>query len=414
MLIEASIDANGNLVDFADNIFDNFPEDILKTLEDSYSHIYAHNYDWNSKQDEYIINGEFDGAGFRKWREQNEQDEFIKNLGKIISAVRSDMILFKRRELADKKVKEFESLILPVFGKHITGRALSEFEAAALMWVGYMDDPATQQKKIEQAMQDAKNIIDGEGNIDSTKITPSTMFPGGEVNLPEFERFIEKNPEYQKTFDIWHKLFMEDINLTLQDTKAFRVVDYNMLAPLYKFLMDFRNGGQRISEQMVTALASKAAQDNTRVDHSVRDAQIKKSIGGVPSFTPETFAKKVKESGITYPDVAIAQSLWETGYFSSDIFVDNHNLFGMKHPAKRTTTSIGKQRAHAKYKNWVDSVMDYKLWEDNWELSKLSKDQYIAKLSEIYCMPPDCKKGQYGRNISTLLGKANQLLNLKA
>jgi hypothetical protein len=36
-------------------------------------------------------------------------------------------------------------------------------------------------------------------------------------------------------------------------------------------------------------------------------------------------------------------------------------------------------------------------------MSKLPKETYINKLSDIYCPPPDCPKGTYGKNIKSML-----------
>lgn len=170
---------------------------------------------------------------------------------------------------------------------------------------------------------------------------------------------------------------------------------------------------QKVISGQIQKPLQKVTQDKTRVDNSVRNANIRKVLnnGDVPEFTPELFVKKVKEAGITYPDVAIAQSLWETGHFKKGVFLKNNNLFGMKHPGRRKTTSIGKANNHAKYNNWLDSVTDYKLWEKDWGMDKLPKDQYINKLNNVYCFPPDCKEGQYSKNILSVMGKANQLLN---
>jgi hypothetical protein len=120
-------------------------------------------------------------------------------------------------------------------------------------------------------------------------------------------------------------------------------------------------------------------------------------------FTPQNLQSEIQKQGIVYPDVALAQATLESGHFSSPIFKENNNLFGMKLPQIRKTTAIGKNRGHAKYNNWQDSVMDYKLWQDSNGMSKLPKDRYIRKLSDIYCSPPDCVKGSYGKNILKML-----------
>lgn len=120
-------------------------------------------------------------------------------------------------------------------------------------------------------------------------------------------------------------------------------------------------------------------------------------------FTPENLQKEIQKQGIVYPDVALAQAKWESTHFTSRIFQENNNLFGMRLAYQRDTTAIGKNRNHAKYKNWQDSVKDYKLWQSSNGMDKLPKDKYIAKLSDVYCPPPDCPKGQYSKNILSML-----------
>lgn len=63
-------------------------------------------------------------------------------------------------------------------------------------------------------------------------------------------------------------------------------------------------------------------------------------------------------------NIVISQSILESNWFSSDIFLKNNNLFGMKQARVRETTAIGTNRNHAKYEHWTHSVEDYKLWYD--------------------------------------------------
>lgn len=120
-------------------------------------------------------------------------------------------------------------------------------------------------------------------------------------------------------------------------------------------------------------------------------------------FTPENLSSEIRKLGIKHPDVVLAQAKWESGHFKSKVFQENNNLFGMKLARQRDTTAIGENRGHAKYKNWQDSVKDYKLWQDSNGMSVLPKEQYINKLSNIYCPPPDCEKGMYSMNIKKML-----------
>ena len=133
----------------------------------------------------------------------------------------------------------------------------------------------------------------------------------------------------------------------------------------------------------------------------------KKEVVGKIPFTEKNLAQELKKQGVMYPDVALAQSMLETGYFKSNIFLDNNNLFGMKHPRQRPTLSKGPNRGHASFENWQDSVKDYKMWQDYNKLSNLSKDQYINKLNRIYCIPPSCGQSNYAKKVQSLLPKAS-------
>ena len=123
----------------------------------------------------------------------------------------------------------------------------------------------------------------------------------------------------------------------------------------------------------------------------------------IKPFSVENLKSEINKLGIVYPDIVLAQAKWESTHFTSDIFLDNNNLFGMKLALQRDTTAVGKNRGHAKYNNWQDSVKDYKLWQSSNGSDKLPRDKYFDKLSQIYCPPPDCPKGQYGKNIKSML-----------
>ncbi len=128
-------------------------------------------------------------------------------------------------------------------------------------------------------------------------------------------------------------------------------------------------------------------------------------------FSEKNLAQELNKQGVMYPDVAMAQSMLETGHYKSTIFLDNNNLFGMRHPKVRPTLSKGKNRGHASFKNWQDSVKDYKMWQDYNKLSKLSKEEYIAKLNRIYCIPPSCGSNDYAGKVRSMLPKASSLLS---
>jgi hypothetical protein len=96
-------------------------------------------------------------------------------------------------------------------------------------------------RELTKAFNDAKNIIDPDGSINHTKITQSEIFSGDEISLPNFERFVQKNPEYKGVFDDWKKLFDKQIELSLVGPNAFRSsVPYSAFKELYNFLINLR------------------------------------------------------------------------------------------------------------------------------------------------------------------------------
>lgn len=221
---------NENILSINNIDFNSFPNDTLKTLENEYGHYYLNNFDWNSKQDEFIDNPK----GFREWLNMNKKEEFIKNLDKIIGKVRQDLILLIKKRNADKILKEFEELIIPVLDNYILVEPLSKFMEFALLNLHTT-------KEIEQAYIEAKNIIDNDGSLHYGKITPSTIFIGDDISLPNFERFVSKNPEYKGVFNDWKKMFDKSMELSSTELNAFRdSTPYEKIRNLYNFLIQIR------------------------------------------------------------------------------------------------------------------------------------------------------------------------------
>jgi hypothetical protein len=191
--------------------FKDFPKDILETLENEYGHYYLHNFDWNKMADSFDSSEEFNA-----WLEDNKKEEFIKNLELIIRKATQDMITIKKQNIIDKKLKYFEELIKPTLGSEVLGKHLTRYQEDIIM------NPNATIEDIEEVYKDSKGILDKDGSIDQDKITMSEYFDGDDINLPNFERFVEKNPEFQGVFNDWKKLFDESMAMTLVELNAFR------------------------------------------------------------------------------------------------------------------------------------------------------------------------------------------------
>jgi uncharacterized FlgJ-related protein len=101
-------------------------------------------------------------------------------------------------------------------------------------------------------------------------------------------------------------------------------------------------------------------------------------------FSNEALIDYMQELKIKFPYIVLAQSMVETGNFTSKIFKTNHNLFGMKVATIRPTTNLGEQSGHAYYSNWKNSVIDYALWQCRVLNVIQTENQYYEYLYEHY------------------------------
>jgi len=101
------------------------------------------------------------------------------------------------------------------------------------------------------------------------------------------------------------------------------------------------------------------------------------------TFTPSAFMQALLDNGVQHPEIAYSQALVESGYFTSKMFRLNHNMFGMKLALYRKTTAVGERFKHARFRNWLDAVKDYKLWQEARLKGKtVNQKQYFANLSK--------------------------------
>jgi len=96
-------------------------------------------------------------------------------------------------------------------------------------------------------------------------------------------------------------------------------------------------------------------------------------------FSEFTLRRLIYILEIQHPQIVFIQAEIESGHFSSPIFRENNNLFGMKMAERRKTVAIGVNRGHAKYSSWQASVLDYKLMQKRYAHNK-SRNQYFVYL----------------------------------
>lgn len=121
------------------------------------------------------------------------------------------------------------------------------------------------------------------------------------------------------------------------------------------------------------------------------------SIQEKDKFSEDNFKQYLMELNVKFPDVAFAQAKLETANFTSKIFKENNNLFGMRRSSARPTTSSEVESGYASYKNWRLSVQDFCFFNAKY-LSDLSKEDYLDYLGKNYAEDPS-----YSKKILTLL-----------
>lgn len=102
------------------------------------------------------------------------------------------------------------------------------------------------------------------------------------------------------------------------------------------------------------------------------------------NFSEDKLIEMLVSLNVKFPHIVLAQSKLETGNYSSKIFKENHNLFGMKEARVRIHTSKGTQFNHAYYSHWRESVYDYAFYQCHYLSTLHTEDEYYTYLSKSY------------------------------
>lgn len=129
-------------------------------------------------------------------------------------------------------------------------------------------------------------------------------------------------------------------------------------------------------------LASFAYESEVIVEKDIKHVQVCNE-----SFSEDALIEAIKEMKFEHPHIVLAQAKVETGHFTSRIFQENNNLFGMKMAWKRPTTAIGVFNGHAVYKNWRESLLDYALYTAYY-VQKKDEDELYSHLGKYYAEDP--------------------------
>jgi flagellum-specific peptidoglycan hydrolase FlgJ len=72
-----------------------------------------------------------------------------------------------------------------------------------------------------------------------------------------------------------------------------------------------------------------------------------------PKPTRKLVLKELRKLGVKHPRIVLAQSMLETGHYSSSLTRTHNNLFGFR-----------TKNGYLHFKNWKESCAYYKRWQD--------------------------------------------------
>jgi hypothetical protein len=105
-------------------------------------------------------------------------------------------------------------------------------------------------------------------------------------------------------------------------------------------------------------------------------------------FSEQALIETLMDCNVKYPHIVLAQAKLESGHFTSKIFKQNHNMFGMRKAHQRITSAQDEKDTYAFYRDWMDCVYDYAMYQSSVMCSVSNENEYFAKLGARYAEDP--------------------------
>jgi hypothetical protein len=105
-------------------------------------------------------------------------------------------------------------------------------------------------------------------------------------------------------------------------------------------------------------------------------------------FNETELVELLNKCNIKYPYIVLAQAKLESNNFTSRIFLNNLNMFGMRKARQRITSAHSEKDTYAFYESWCDCVYDYCMYQSTVMCSVTTEEEYFAKLGEKYAEDP--------------------------
>lgn len=91
----------------------------------------------------------------------------------------------------------------------------------------------------------------------------------------------------------------------------------------------------------------------------------------------------LKNNNAWYPEILLKQAKLESGNYTSSVYKNTNNLYGMKKVGSRQTTQLNTTyKGYGCYTNWCESVLDRMLWDVNrFNNIKPTEEEYLEAMN---------------------------------
>lgn len=126
---------------------------------------------------------------------------------------------------------------------------------------------------------------------------------------------------------------------------------------------------------------------NTQLEQDETELALEHSIGYWFINKPEQINDSIlyvflKDNNAWYPEILLKQAKLESGNYSSNVYKNSNNLYGMKKVGKRQTTQLNTTyKGYGCYTNWCESALDRILWDiDRFNNVKPTEEEYLEAM----------------------------------
>jgi len=141
---------------------------------------------------------------------------------------------------------------------------------------------------------------------------------------------------------------------------------------------------------------------NTKIVNRIFHGRVDTVTVHSEKFSEQALIELLMDCNIKYPYIVLAQAKLESGNFTSKVFKQNNNMFGMRKARRRITSALCEKNTYACYRDWIDCVFDYCMYQSNVMCNITSENEYFAKLGERYA-----EDSTYVSKLKNIIDKEN-------